>query len=182
MIFRPAGIEGAFVIEPQLRSDDRGFFARTFCEDEFRQNGIETRFVQANVSFNVEKGIVRGFHYQVAPALEPKLFRCTRGATYNVAVDMRPESPTFGRHAAIELSEHNRLGFYVPALCATAYQALADEAEVHYLVGGRYSPDCERGIRHDDPALGVEWPLPTVRVTEKDKSWPLLERFPAVTG
>jgi dTDP-4-dehydrorhamnose 3,5-epimerase len=178
VIFRPAGIEGTFVIELEPHSDDRGFFARTFCEDEFREHGVETAFVQANVSFNVVKGIIRGFHYQVAPALEPKLFRCTRGATYNVAVDMRAESVTYGRHAAVELSEENRLGFYVPALCATAYQALTDGAEVHYLVGRRYTPECERGIRYDDPALGVEWPLPPVRLTEKDTSWPLLEGFP----
>jgi dTDP-4-dehydrorhamnose 3,5-epimerase len=177
VIFRSAGIEGAFVIELERRSDDRGFFARTFCEDEFREHGIETTFVQANVSFNVEKGIIRGFHYQVAPALEPKLFRCTGGATYNVAVDMRRESRTYGRYTAVELSEENRLGFYVPALCATAYQALTDGAEVHYLVGGPYTPECERGIRYDDPAIGVDWPLPPVRLTEKDISWPLLQAF-----
>jgi dTDP-4-dehydrorhamnose 3,5-epimerase len=176
--FRPAGIEGAFVIELEARSDDRGFFARTYDDDEFRAHGIETEFVQANVSFNVEKGIIRGFHYQVAPALEPKLFRCTRGVTYNVAVDMRPDSPSYGRHTAVELSEENRLGFYVPGMCATAYQALADGAEVHYLVGGRYAPEYERGIRFDDPALGVQWPLQPVRLTEKDISWPLLEGFP----
>lgn len=178
MIFTPAEIDGAFLIELELRADDRGFFARTFCGDEFAEHGIDVSIVQANMSYNLERGVIRGFHYQVAPALEPKLFRCTRGATFNVAVDMRPDSPTFGRHLAVELSEENRLGLFVPAECATAYQALADGAEVHYLVGGRYTPECERGIRYDDPAIGIEWPLPPVRLTPKDTAWPLLEDFP----
>jgi dTDP-4-dehydrorhamnose 3,5-epimerase len=177
VIVAPASIEGAFLIEPEPHSDERGFFARTYCSDEFARHGIDFSVVQANMSYNLERGIIRGFHYQVPPATEPKLFRCTRGATHNVAVDMRPGSPTYGRHVAVELSEENRLGLFVPAVCATAYQALTDGAEVHYLVGGRYTPECERGIRYDDPAIGIEWPLPPVRLTPKDTSWALLDGF-----
>lgn len=165
-------IEGAFVIGLEKREDSRGFFARAFCANEFDAHGLATHFVQGNLSLSERKGCIRGLHYQVPPSTEAKLLRCIRGATHHVLVDMRPSSPTHGRHCAVELTPTGRQALYVPEVCATGYQALVDSSEIMYLVSGFYDPDQERGIRYDDPALGISWPLPVSDISEKDLSWP----------
>lgn len=174
MHFSETEIPGAFVVDIEPREDERGFFARAYCAEEFGDQGLEPAVLQANLSFNRRRGTVRGLHYQTAPALERKFFRCIRGATYHVIVDMRADSDTYGRWTGVELSAENRRGLYVPGSCAAGYQALTDEAEVLYLVSEYYSPDHERGLRYDDPAVGIEWPLTPVDVSEKDRAWPLI--------
>ncbi len=176
MIFTPTKLSGAFIIDLEKREDSRGFFARTFCEKEFAAQGLKTAYVQGNASFNHVKGTVRGMHYQVAPMTEVKLVRCTAGAIYDIIVDMRPDSPTYLQHAGVELSAENRRAFYVPEMFAHGYLTLTDGAEVSYQVSQVYGPDCERGLRYDDPALGLEWPVPVVVVSDKDAKWPLLNK------
>jgi dTDP-4-dehydrorhamnose 3,5-epimerase len=171
----PTEVSGAYIVELEERMDERGFFARAFCVDEFGAVGLETKVAQANISYNRHAGTIRGLHWQAAPALEAKYFRCTRGAAHHVAVDVRPDSSTYLRHVAVELSASNRVGLAVPPECATGYQALEDDTEVFYLVSGPYSPEHERGLRYDDPALGITWPRPLVDTSEKDRSWPPLE-------
>ena len=173
MRFSETRLAGAFLVEPELRSDARGFFARTFCVDEFAAKGLATAFLQANVSFNHARGTLRGMHYQVAPAEETKLVRCTSGAIYDVIVDMRPESPTYLQHIGIELTAENRCALYVPRRFAHGYQTLVDGAEVLYQVDAVYAPAHERGLRYDDPRLGIEWPEPVTVISEKDRGWPL---------
>ncbi len=174
MTFEETELHGAFIVELEEFEDERGSFVRGFCEREFAERGIEFRPVQVNHTFSARSGTLRGMHYQVAPAGEPKFVRCVRGASWNVIVDMRPDSPTHLKHTGVELSADNRKGFYVPEMFAHGNQALTDNLELLYLAGGFYSPDCERGIRHDDPAVGIEWPLPVSVISEKDGSWPLL--------
>lgn len=174
MLFRETPLPGAFIIDLDRKSDHRGFFARSFCRDEFEAHGLNPAVVQCNTSFNHERGTLRGMHYQVPPAPEAKLVRCLRGAIYDVIVDMRPDSPTYLRHFGIELSDENRTALYVPEMFAHGYQALSDGAEVLYQVSAFYAPDCERGLRHDDPALGIVWPAPVTVISDKDKAWPLL--------
>lgn len=182
MIFSRTPLHGAFVIELDRREDSRGFFARAFCADEFALNGLDPTISQSNLSFNYCRGTLRGLHYQVAPAAEVKLVRCTRGAIHDVIVDLRRGSPTYLQHFAIELSEENRLSLYVPEMFAHGYQALTDGAEVIYQVSAAYSPECERGIRYDDPALGIGWPIPVTAVSEKDAAWPPLDLETAGTA
>ncbi|WP_027483717.1 dTDP-4-dehydrorhamnose 3,5-epimerase [Deinococcus pimensis] len=174
MIFTETMLGGAFVIDVDVREDERGFFARTFCQREFEAHGLKPDVAQCNLSFNHRAGTVRGMHYQLAPAAETKLVRCTRGAILDVIVDLRPDSPTYLRHVAVELSEDNRRALYVPELFAHGYQALTDGAEVTYQVGEFYTPGFERGLRHDDPRLGIAWPLPVTVISAKDAAWPLL--------
>lgn len=176
MKFTETPLKGAFVVELEPREDFRGFFARAYCEQEFAQHGLPDRFVQGNMSYNHKKGTVRGLHYQVPPALEAKFMRCIGGAIFDVIVDMRPGSPTYLQWFGLELSAANRKALYVPPLFAHAYQALTDGAEVFYLVSQFYTPGTERGLRPDDPALDIKWPLPIEVISEKDMSWPLLER------
>jgi dTDP-4-dehydrorhamnose 3,5-epimerase len=175
MRFAETPIPGAFLVDAERKEDDRGFFARAFCIEEFRAHGLDPTVVQANLSFNRARGTLRGLHYQMPPAVERKFFRCIRGATFHVIVDMRPDSEAYLRSFGVELSAENRRGLYVPALCAAGYQALTDEAEVLYFVSEFYSPEHERGLRYDDPALAIEWPLPAAEVSPKDRSWPLVE-------
>jgi dTDP-4-dehydrorhamnose 3,5-epimerase len=175
MIFHESPLKGAFLVDLDRKEDNRGFFARAFCAKEFEQHGIPGRMVQANMSFNFKRGTVRGMHYQVAPASEPKFIRCIRGAIWDVIIDMRPDSPTYRQHFGVELSAENRRAIYIPNLFAHGNQALTDEAELLYLVGEFYTPNCERGVRYDDPAIGIKWPIPVTVVSEKDQSWPLLE-------
>ncbi|HEV2720617.1 MAG TPA: dTDP-4-dehydrorhamnose 3,5-epimerase [Thermoanaerobaculia bacterium] len=165
-------LAGAFLVEPEPRADARGFFARTFCAAEFAERGLASAFVQSNVSFNHAAGTLRGMHYQLPPSAETKLVRCTSGAVYDVIVDLRPGSPTYLRHFGVELTAANRRALYVPAMFAHGYETLSDGAEVVYQVDAFYAPDCERGLRHDDPALGIRWPLPVRVISEKDQSWP----------
>lgn len=174
MRFLETDIPGVVVVELEPHADERGFFARAFCVEEFAARGLETRVAQANISYNLRAGTLRGLHWQVAPALEAKLFRCVRGASHHVVVDTRPSSPTHLRHVAVELSAETRRALAIPAECATGYQAIEDDTEVLYLVSGVYSPEHERGLRFDDPSLDLKWPLPPAEISDKDRSWPLL--------
>jgi len=174
MTFTPTELEGAFVLDLERREDARGFFARSFCVKEFQAHGLSLDIVQCNVAFTHRKGTVRGLHCQVAPAAETKLMRCTQGAIYDVIVDLRPGSPTYLKHLGVELTAENRRALFVPALFMHGYQALTEDTEVTYLVNEFYNAGCERGLRYDDPALGIRWPLPVSIVSEKDRCWPLL--------
>jgi dTDP-4-dehydrorhamnose 3,5-epimerase len=174
MIFQKLPLSGAFLVGIERRQDERGFFARTFCAKEFEMNGLKPAVMQCNMSFNFQKGTVRGLHYQLEPVSEAKLIRCTRGAIYDVMVDMRPESSTYLRHFGVELSADNRLAAYIPEMFAHGYQALTDDAEACYQVSESYAPELEKGIRYNDPVLGIQWPLPAAVVSEKDLKWPLL--------
>lgn len=175
MIFHPTKLAGAYIVELDRKEDARGFFARGFCEKEFAQHGLHTHMVQANLSCSRRKGTLRGMHYQVPPASEPKFIRCIRGAIWDVIIDMRPDSPTYLDHIGVELSADNRRAIYVPDMFAHGNQALTDDVELFYLVGEFYTPGCERGVRHDDPAIGIEWPLPVSVISDKDAAWPLLD-------
>jgi dTDP-4-dehydrorhamnose 3,5-epimerase len=175
MIFTETPLKGAFVLDVERREDARGFFARSFCAREFEAHGLNPKVVQCNLSFNHKKGTLRGMHYQVAPATEPKLVRCTHGAIYDVIIDVRPDSPTYLQHFGVELTEENRRQLYVPDMFAHGYQALTDGAEVAYQVGEFYTPGYERGRRYNDPAFGIRWPLPVTEITDKDATWPLIE-------
>jgi dTDP-4-dehydrorhamnose 3,5-epimerase len=175
MLFTETKLKGAFIIDLENREDNRGFFARTFCAKEFEDHGLKPTVAQCNASFNHKKGTLRGMHYQVPPAAETKLIRCTRGAIYDVIVDMRPESPTYLSHIGVELSDDNRRALYVPELFAHGYLALTDGAEVTYQVGEFYTPGYERGLRYNDPILGIEWPTEITVISEKDAAWALLE-------
>jgi dTDP-4-dehydrorhamnose 3,5-epimerase len=172
MKFIETNCPGAWILELEEIGDDRGFFARTFCRDELRAHGLLDITAQCNLSFNNRAGTLRGMHYQLPPAAEAKLIRCTRGAIHDVIVDLRPSSDTYLQHVGVELSADNRRALYVPQLFAHGYQALTDDAEVFYQVTEFYTPGCERGIRHDDPALGLTWPLPVSVVSGKDAGWP----------
>jgi len=177
MLFTETALKGAFLIDIERQEDNRGFFARTFCGQEFVAQGLEVTNVQCSIAFNHKKGTIRGMHYQVAPATEAKLVRCTQGAIYDVIVDMRPESPTYLSHVGVELTADNRRALYVPEMFAHGYQTLMDGAEVIYQMNKFYTPGYERGLHYDDPILGIEWPLPVSEISEKDLKWPLLEKF-----
>jgi dTDP-4-dehydrorhamnose 3,5-epimerase len=180
MRFIATPLAGAHLIGLEPVADDRGFFARAFCEREFAAAGLETRFVQANTTLSRSKGTLRGFHYQLPPAAEVKMVRCLRGAVYDVIVDLRPDSPTFKQWFGAELSAENRLTMYVPRGFGHALLTLQDDAEVFYLASAFYAPQQERGLRHDDPALGVRWPITPVQISPKDRAWPDLD--PAFHG
>jgi len=158
MIFTETKLHGAYIIEPQPLQDERGFFARTFCQEGFKAHGLNFRVAQCNISFNEEKGTLRGMHYQVAPFAEAKLVRCTMGAIYDVIVDLQPDSPTFKQWFSAELTAENRRALYVPEDFAHGFQTLTDNAEVFYQMSEFYHPDCARSVRWDDPAFGIEWP------------------------
>ncbi len=173
MRFVPTKLAGAFVIEPEPRADERGLFARTWCRDEFAAHGLTTSWVQCNVSFNHRTGTLRGMHYQADPHPEVKLVRCTRGAAYDVIADLRPGSPTYRQWVAVELTADNRRAVYVPGGFAHGFQTLADETELFYQMSEFYHPESARGVRWDDPALGIEWPPCAGRViSERDRSFP----------
>jgi dTDP-4-dehydrorhamnose 3,5-epimerase len=175
MKFTETKLKGAFIIDLEPRSDERGFFSRSFCQKEFEAHGLKTTIAQANISFNYRKGIVRGLHFQFPPAAETKFVRCSRGAIVDVIVDLRPESPTYLQHVAVELTADNRRGLFVPERFAHGYQVLEDNTETTYQVGEFYTPSAESGLRYSDPRLGIEWPLPATDMSEKDARWPLLE-------
>lgn len=178
MIFTETKLKGAFIIDLELKEDPRGAFARTFCMKEFEQHGLKSTVAQCNLSFNYKAGTLRGMHYQVAPATETKLVRCTKGAIYDVIIDMRPDSPTYMQHIGVELTADNRRALYVPEMFAHGYQALTDGAEVVYQVGEFYTPGYERGIRYNDPAFGIEWPMPVTVISDKDAAWELFAATP----
>lgn len=174
MTFKETRLKGAFEIGLQRREDERGFFARMWCEREFEAHGLSTRVAQGNVSFNRVKGTVRGLHFQFPPAAETKLVRCTAGAIVDVIVDLRPESPTYLQHVAVELTAENHLALYVPERFAHGYQVLQDNTETTYMVGEFYAPALEGGLHYADPLLGIRWPLPVADVSDKDRVWPML--------
>lgn len=178
MIFTQTPLKDAYLIDLELRSDDRGAFARTFCAQEFAAQGLKPTVAQCNLSFNHQAGTLRGMHYQTPPAAETKLVRCTSGAIYDVIIDLRPDSPTYLHHFGVELTADNRRALYVPELFAHGYQALTDGAEVMYQVGEFYTPGNERGLRYDDPAFGIEWPLSVTVISAKDAAWALFEPVP----
>jgi dTDP-4-dehydrorhamnose 3,5-epimerase len=172
MIFMETKLKGAFLIEPQRHEDERGFFARMFCEKEFEAHGLKPRMVQCSISFNKKKGTLRGMHYQAAPYAEDKVVRCTAGRIYDVAVDLRPESATFKHWIAAELSADNRRMFYIPAGLAHGFQTVADDSEVFYQMSEFYHPESARGVRWDDPAFGINWPAAERTISPKDRSIP----------
>lgn len=172
MIFHKTPLEGAFTIELERRGDDRGFFARFFCEKEFGAQGLETRFAQVNNSLSAKAGTLRGLHYQLPPSAEVKLVRAVKGALWDVIVDLRAGSPTFGKWFGAELNDENRLMMYVPRGFAHALITLTDNVEALYLVSDFYAPQCERGLRWNDPAIGIQWPIQPTEISEKDRAWP----------
>jgi dTDP-4-dehydrorhamnose 3,5-epimerase len=169
-------IPGAWILQPEPHSDERGFFARLWCEDEARAHGLDPHIAQINGSFNKLKGTLRGLHFQKAPHAEAKVVRCMRGAMFDVVVDLRPESPAYMRWMSVELNEHNRLALYIPPGCAHGFQTLADDTEVLYQVSVRYAPGAEGGAKFDDPAFGIPWPLPVTSISPRDLEWPLMLR------
>ena len=175
MIFSETILAGAFTIDLERREDERGFFARAFCRREFEQRGLQPLIMQANLAFNRKKGTLRGMHFQFPPKAETKIVRCTRGAILDIIVDLRPESPTYLQHVAVELNEDNGRALYVPERFAHGYQCLADDTETSYQVGEFYSPGDEGGLRYDDPRLGLVWPLPVGAISSKDVAWDYLD-------
>lgn len=176
MFFTETKLQGAWIIDLERREDERGFFARAFCQREFEGHGLKPVIAQANVAFNKLKGTLRGMHFQFPPAPETKLVRCTRGAILDIIVDLRPESPTYLQHVEVELNEENNRAIYVPERFAHGYQCLVDRTETSYQVGEFYTPGAEGGLRYDDPVLGLKWPLPVSVISEKDRGWELLDR------
>lgn len=172
MRFNPAPIEGVFVIELEKIGDDRGFFARTFCSEEFKKMGIEHAFVQVNNSLSAEKGTLRGMHYQLPPYEETKLVRCIRGRLYDVVLDLREGSPTFGKHFGTELTAENRKMMVVPRGCAHGFITLEASSEVFYMVSSPYNKELERGVRWNDPAFNIEWPIEPSVISARDQSHP----------
>ena len=167
-------LAGAYLVEVERLEDERGFFARTYCAREFEAHGLEPAVAQCSISFNRKRGTVRGMHFQTPPALEAKLVRCTRGAVYDAIVDLRPDSATRYRHVAVELSAENRRALYIPKHFAHGFQTLEDSTELAYQISEFYAPGSATGLRYDDPALGIDWPLPATVISDADREWPLL--------
>ncbi|MDD4464081.1 MAG: dTDP-4-dehydrorhamnose 3,5-epimerase [Desulfobacterales bacterium] len=175
MKFTETQLKGAFIITPDLIEDERGFFARTFCRREFEEHGLNPNLVQCNISFNITKGTLRGMHYQIQPHAEVKLVRCTAGVIYDVIIDLLPESPTFRQWFSLELSAENHKMLYVPEGFAHGFQTLADNTELIYQHSAFHSPGHEGGIRFDDPALNIVWPLPVSVISPKDQHYPFID-------
>ena len=173
MIFTETPLKDAYIIELERIEDERGFFARSWCAGEFEKHGLNPNLVQCNVSFNKKKGTLRGMHYQAAPHEEAKFVRCTKGALYDVIIDLRPDSPTFKHWFGVELTAENRKSFYIPEGFAHGFQTLEDDTEVFYQMSECYDPESARGVRYDDPAFGIAWPSSHITVSPKDNSYPL---------
>ena len=176
MIFAETAVAGVWTIAPERVEDHRGFFARTWCEQEFAARGLADRWAQCSVSFNTRRGTLRGLHYQRAPHAEIKLVRCTAGALLDVVVDLRPESSTYLKHVAVELTASNRLMMYVPEGCAHGFQTLADGTEIFYQISVPYSAEHAAGVRWDDPAFGISWPNPDPIMSDRDREYPDFRR------
>jgi len=176
VIFTETKLKGAFIIDLERREDDRGFFARAFCQNEFSEHGLKPVIAQANLAFNRKKGTLRGMHFQYPPHAESKLVRATRGAILDIIVDLRPESPTYLQHVEVELTEENHRALYVPERFAHGYQALEDATETSYQVGEFYAPGSEGGLSPFDPRLGLKWPLPVSVISPKDAAWAPLDQ------
>jgi dTDP-4-dehydrorhamnose 3,5-epimerase len=173
--FHATEVDGAYVVEIEPIEDERGFFARAWCAREFAENGLRGAFVQENIGFSGRAGTLRGLHFQRAPHAEVKLVRCTAGAVWDVAVDLREGSPTHRKWTGVELSAAGRTMLYVPEGCAHGYLTLTDDAETRYLTSEYYAPEAASGVRYDDPAFGIRWPADVEIASEADLGWPLLE-------
>ena len=171
MIFTPTKLDGVWLIEPERIEDERGFFARTWCCREFEERGLNPRLVQCNVSFNRRKGTLRGMHWQRSPHGECKVVRCTQGAIFDVVVDLRPQSPTYCQWVGTELSAENHSAFYIPEGCAHGFQTLTEKSEVFYQMSEFYAVDAAAGVRWNDAAFGIEWPLPVSMISGRDKNY-----------
>jgi dTDP-4-dehydrorhamnose 3,5-epimerase len=172
MQVRETIISSAFLIEPERREDERGFFARTWCQREFEEHGLDARLVQCSISYNRTAGTLRGMHFQREPHVEAKLVRCTAGAIHDVILDLRPSSPTYLSWISVELTAANRLALYVPAGLAHGFQTLVDDTEVFYQISEFYHPESADGVRWDDPAFRIRWPLPNPILSPRDKQYP----------
>jgi dTDP-4-dehydrorhamnose 3,5-epimerase len=172
VIFIEIQLKGAYIIEPEKLEDERGFFARSWCEREFAAHNLNPRTVQCNISFNRKKGTLRGMHYQAAPHAEAKLVRCTRGAIYDVIIDLRPKSPTFKQHVAEVLTVDDHKMLYIPEGFAHGFQTLEDNAEVFYQISEFHAPECARGVRWNDPAFEIEWPISEPIMLKRDRNYP----------
>jgi dTDP-4-dehydrorhamnose 3,5-epimerase len=173
--FTETRLEGAWIIDPSPHHDERGRFMRAWCMRELEERRIHFLPVQANMQFSPRSGTVRGLHLQTAPAVEAKLVRCTRGAVFDVAVDLRPASRSFGEWCGVELTAENGRMLYVPEHCAHGFQSVEEDTEVMYLTSAFYAPESCRGARFDDPAFGIRWPLPVSAISEQDRNWPLMQ-------
>ena len=172
MEFHSTKLHDAYLVELEPVHDSRGFFARTFCTEEFAGHGLEANFPQHSMSFSARKGTLRGMHYQREPGTEVKLVRCTRGAVLDVIIDIRPDSPTYRRWQEFELSSANSHQLYIPKGFAHGFQTLSDDTEVNYLISAPYKPELAHGIRYNDPAFAIGWPLSVTEISEKDLHWP----------
>lgn len=172
MNFTKTPLAGAYVIELERRNDERGFFARTWCADEFAEQGLKTNLVQQNMSLTIKKGTLRGMHFQKTPHAETKVVRCTRGAIYDVIIDLRPDSPTHRQWFGIKITSVDYNMVYVPEGFAHGFVTLEDHSEVSYLVTAFYTPEADSGVRYNDPAFNIQWPIPIVSVSDKDASFP----------
>jgi dTDP-4-dehydrorhamnose 3,5-epimerase len=172
MKFTETALAGAFLIDLQPHIDERGFFARAFCQNEFAAHGLEQPVAQCNLSHNIRRGTLRGMHWRAQPSPEAKLVRAVRGAIYDVIVDLRPGSPTYLKHTAVELSADNRRALFVPALFAHGFQTLCDDVEVFYQMSAFYEPGYDRGARWDDPAFGIDWPIAAPILNDRDRAYP----------
>ncbi|HMG74741.1 MAG TPA: dTDP-4-dehydrorhamnose 3,5-epimerase [Pyrinomonadaceae bacterium] len=176
MIFTETALKGAFIIEPELIEDERGFFARTWTDKEFGGHGLNPRIAQGSIAFNKRRGTIRGMHYQIPPHAEAKLVRCTAGAIYDIIIDLREDSSSRYQWLAVELTAKNRLMIYIPEGFAHGYQTLEDSTEVLYQISNYYHPESARGFRFDDPGFVVKWPLPVSVISERDRSYADFER------
>jgi len=175
MRFTETKLSGAFIIESELVEDDRGFFARTYCSEVFEAHGLCSAIAQCSISYNTRAGTLRGMHYQEPPRAEEKLVRCTMGAIYDVIIDLRPESATYLEWFPLEISSSNRLMLYVPKGFAHGFLTLEDSTEVFYQISEYYSPEHAKGVRYNDPAFGIKWPLPVLTISDKDREYPNFE-------
>ncbi|QDS87753.1 dTDP-4-dehydrorhamnose 3,5-epimerase [Rosistilla ulvae] len=176
MIFQTTPLEGVFVIEVEPAEDERGFFARIYCQQEFAQRGLISQFSQSSLSFNKRRGTVRGMHFQEAPSAETKTVRVIRGAIFDVAIDVRPQSPTRGEWTSVELTQDNRKSLYIPEGFAHGFQTLSDDTEVLYQISSDYDATLARGFRWNDPAFGISWPLEASVISPRDLSYADYER------
>jgi dTDP-4-dehydrorhamnose 3,5-epimerase len=172
MIFAETALPGAYVVDTTPVEDQRGVFSRTFCQEEFLQHGLNVRVAQCSLSFNTRAGTLRGMHWQVAPRAEAKLVRCTRGAMYDVMLDLRPCSPTYCKWVAVELTAENCRAVYLPEGVAHGFLTLTDATEVFYQISEVYAPECARGVRWDDPSFGIRWPCDDPIISARDRQWP----------
>jgi dTDP-4-dehydrorhamnose 3,5-epimerase len=172
MIFRQTPIVGAYIVQLEKRGDERGFFARAYCEREFDKAGLQPGFAQVNTSSSAHRGTLRGMHYQAAPHSENKMVRCIRGSFFDVVLDLRPQSPSFGKWFGADLSADNRDMMYIPQGCAHGFLTLEDDVEALYFTSAFYEPAAERGVRWNDPRFGIAWPFKPVILSERDKAWP----------